>query len=190
MPVGGQVAPAHQQVRIKLYVITTRYESDWRPASTLRISEELSTCSTAVTRDTQGKSHGTTGGYASNLKGNQRSYDRPRLSIGRSAFMTIWREIWDQMTAHDSTSIDNIVTHLADGKMLHLNTDSKSLNYARNLVFAMIGWQTMLYRPDMRSCPPVQRSPSQTRPTVIALKLTFACGKTNQPAQSYYPTFP
>jgi hypothetical protein len=70
--------------------------------------------------------------------------------------MTIWREIWDQMTAHDSTSIDNIVTHLADGKMLHLNTDSRSLNYARNLVFAMIGWQTMLYRPDMRSCPPVQ----------------------------------
>lgn len=71
------------------------------------------------------------------------------------AFMTIWSEIWGQMT-HGPTGIDNIVSHLADRKMLDLSTDSGPLHNARNLVFAIIGWQTMLYRPDIRSCPPAQ----------------------------------
>lgn len=72
------------------------------------------------------------------------------------SFITLWREVWKQVTAHDLPSIDTIITHLTDAKVLQLGNNSDSLHYARNLVFAIIGWQTMLYRPDLRSCSPAQ----------------------------------
>lgn len=79
-------------------------------------------------------------------------YDSQSEEVRMRSFMTIWHEILDQMTMQGPTTIDTIITHLANIKMLHLSTISESLPNARNLVFAIIGWQTMLYRPDMRSC--------------------------------------
>lgn len=69
--------------------------------------------------------------------------------------MTVWQGVWHEMITDVSISIDTIATHLADGKKLQIN-DADSLHYARSLVFAIVGWQTMLYRPDMRSCSPAQ----------------------------------
>lgn len=73
-----------------------------------------------------------------------------------ASFISIWQEIWNQMTAQGSASVDSIISHLATEKMLQLDSTSESMHYARNLVFAIVGWQTMLYRPDMRSCCPAQ----------------------------------
>lgn len=75
--------------------------------------------------------------------------------IPMSAFTTIWHEVWIQASMGDS-SIDSIVTHLFDEKLIKMENDTKALSCAINLVFAIIGWQTMLYKPDMGSCSPAQ----------------------------------
>jgi hypothetical protein len=72
------------------------------------------------------------------------------------SFVILWQEIWRHMTADASTSIDELISHLTNDKALVLSTDPAALAHARNLVFAIIGWQTMLYRSNLHSCPQVQ----------------------------------
>jgi hypothetical protein len=162
-------AERHQEVLIfrshkSCIMNPVRYEPNFCPASTLRIPEELSIIPGHLI------GHGHQEGIPwynwwmrqqlerepKELFSVVPDYDSQSEAQGTIAFMTIWHEVWDQMVAHGSTSIDKIITHLVDGKMLHLGISSESLCYARNLVFAIIGWQTMLYRPDMRSCLPTQ----------------------------------
>ncbi|KAI0024433.1 hypothetical protein F4780DRAFT_600813 [Xylariomycetidae sp. FL0641] len=53
-----------------------------------------------------------------------------------------------------SRSIDSIVqTLLEDGDII-AGEDYQHLDSAVDLVFSIVGWQTMLYRPDLLSCPP------------------------------------
>ncbi|KAF2791048.1 hypothetical protein K505DRAFT_377071 [Melanomma pulvis-pyrius CBS 109.77] len=75
--------------------------------------------------------------------------------IPMDTFATVWREVWIQASRNDS-SIDSIIAHLLNEKLVTMEDDAEALNSSRNLVFAIIGWQTMLYKPDMGSCPPVQ----------------------------------
>ncbi|KAF2124108.1 hypothetical protein P153DRAFT_350835 [Dothidotthia symphoricarpi CBS 119687] len=70
-------------------------------------------------------------------------------------FTTVWKEVWAQASMIDS-SIDSIVTHMVSEKLMWLGNEANALSNARNLVFAIIGWQTMLYKPDMGSCRPDQ----------------------------------
>jgi hypothetical protein len=60
------------------------------------------------------------------------------------------------MTAATSVSIDGIVAHLLESGIIELGSDPNAIVAAKNLVFAVIGWQTMLYQADMHSCPPEQ----------------------------------
>ncbi|EMD90821.1 hypothetical protein COCC4DRAFT_159196 [Bipolaris maydis ATCC 48331] len=78
-----------------------------------------------------------------------------RNDIPILAFATIWHEVWVQASKSDS-SIDSIVTCLFDKKLANMHDDTESLSHATNLVFAIIGWQTMLYKPDTGSCPRAQ----------------------------------
>ncbi|KAF2017326.1 hypothetical protein BU24DRAFT_440329 [Aaosphaeria arxii CBS 175.79] len=71
------------------------------------------------------------------------------------AFTTIWREVWVQASSSNS-NIDSIVTCLFDKKLVKIHDDTEALRHATNLVFAIIGWQTMLYKPDTGSCPRAQ----------------------------------
>ncbi len=70
-------------------------------------------------------------------------------------FTTIWHEVWVQASMSDS-SIDSIVTHLFEKKLAKIPDDTEALRHATHLVFAIIGWQTMLYKPDIGSCPRAQ----------------------------------
>lgn len=70
------------------------------------------------------------------------------------SFVILWQEISRYMRAKDSVSIDDIIAHLAQESILQLASNSEALLPAKNLVFAVIGWQTMLYRLDMHSCHP------------------------------------
>ncbi|KAF2177995.1 hypothetical protein K469DRAFT_806035 [Zopfia rhizophila CBS 207.26] len=74
-----------------------------------------------------------------------------RNDIPMMAFTTVWHEVWIQASMSDS-SIDSIVTHLLNEKLTKMDDDIEARSHARNLVFAIIGWQTMLYKPDMGSC--------------------------------------
>ncbi|RFU25599.1 hypothetical protein B7463_g10738, partial [Scytalidium lignicola] len=75
-----------------------------------------------------------------------------------NSFSTLWQEVCQYMSSNVSPSIESIVTHLSDIGVFHLPAKSEALISAKNLVFAVIGWQTMLYQPDIRSCPPIQVS--------------------------------
>lgn len=70
--------------------------------------------------------------------------------------MILWREISRYITTNESVSIDKIAAHLIEDGILQPASNSETLFTSKNLVFAVIGWQTMLYRPNMQSCPPVQ----------------------------------
>ncbi|MCJ1250493.1 hypothetical protein MMC30_007721 [Trapelia coarctata] len=72
------------------------------------------------------------------------------------SFVILWQKISGYMKANDSVSIDDIIAFLVEHSILQPASNSEALLAAKNLVFAVIGWQTMLYRPDMHSCPPVQ----------------------------------
>jgi hypothetical protein len=155
-----------QQVLLCI-VLAIRYEPNWCADSTLRMEEEPSILPCHLLDHGHQKYLAAIPWYNWWMRQQLQSepkelfsaipgHDNQSSEEWMRTFMTIWGEIWDQMTAHDSTSINNIVTHLADEKMLHLSADLGSLHYATNLVFAIIGWQTMLYRPDMRSCSPAQ----------------------------------
>lgn len=56
------------------------------------------------------------------------------------------------MIAYHPSSVYNIVGKLVEQKLLDLETLSETSYHACNLVFAIIGWQTMLFRPDLHSC--------------------------------------
>lgn len=70
----------------------------------------------------------------------------------QESFVTLWQEICRHMTTNASISIDDIISRLAQNHIILLSSDNSSLNNARNLVFTVIGWQTMLYRSDLGSC--------------------------------------
>lgn len=72
------------------------------------------------------------------------------------SFSIVWQEVSQYMTAAVSVSIDEIVAHLLESDILELGSDPNALIAAKNLIFAVIGWQTMLYQADMHSCPPEQ----------------------------------
>ncbi|OAX82522.1 hypothetical protein ACJ72_03132, partial [Emergomyces africanus] len=55
-----------------------------------------------------------------------------------------------------SPSIDRVIEHLTDKDLIRLEDTIESLNSARLFVFAILGWQTMLYMPSLGTCPPGQ----------------------------------
>lgn len=68
---------------------------------------------------------------------------------------SLYLRVSDIIVQNAPLSIDDIVqTLLEDESSIIAAEDSQGLDSAMNLVFSIIGWQTMLYRPDVLSCPP------------------------------------
>lgn len=80
--------------------------------------------------------------------------DTPRIS---EQFIKLWLEISHCLSNETNPSIDFLVDHLKNESML-IAEDKEKERLAKSIVFAIIGWQTMLYRPDYGSCPPSQLS--------------------------------
>ena len=53
-------------------------------------------------------------------------------------------------------SIDEIVDHLVSSGLIDASEVKDRQSEARSLVFAVLGWQTMLYKPAIGTCPPQQ----------------------------------
>lgn len=83
-------------------------------------------------------------------------YDPKKDDRWISPFSTMWKEISKYMTVPTTVSIDGIVAHLLESGIIEFGSDPNAPIAAKNLVFAVIGWQTMLYQADMHSCPPEQ----------------------------------
>ncbi|KAL8993730.1 MAG: hypothetical protein Q9169_006127 [Polycauliona sp. 2 TL-2023] len=84
--------------------------------------------------------------------------------VGHDATATQWTlplakafsEIAQCAKTAQSPSIDDITEHLVKKGVLEVTTRKESHLEARNFVFAVLGWQTMLYRPALGICPPQQ----------------------------------
>lgn len=83
-------------------------------------------------------------------------YDSKTDDALYDSFSNLWQETARYMTTNTSVSINDIVAHLLKSDLLQVESDAKPPMNAKNLVFAVIGWQTMLYQADMHSCPPDQ----------------------------------
>jgi hypothetical protein len=68
-------------------------------------------------------------------------------------FSALWHFSAQHLRAHDKPCIDVLVTELAERDMIDLHDHPKDLFKARRLVFAVVGWQTMLYQADVGSYP-------------------------------------
>lgn len=60
------------------------------------------------------------------------------------------------MRSADSLSIDDVANTLVNEGVFEITARKDGLLETRNFIFAVLGWQTMLYRPALRICPPQQ----------------------------------
>ena len=66
----------------------------------------------------------------------------------------IFSEVAAFAATSQNPSIDDIVAHILVSGLIEEGKSKNGPLEARSLVFAMIGWQTMLYRPSLGTCPP------------------------------------
>lgn len=69
-----------------------------------------------------------------------------------NAFASCWKEVEAYTATNTLISIDTIITHLLQSNNLRLTSKSESILLAKQLIFSIIGWQTMLYQTDP-TCP-------------------------------------
>ncbi|PVH84999.1 hypothetical protein DL98DRAFT_609117 [Cadophora sp. DSE1049] len=67
-------------------------------------------------------------------------------------FLPLWQEVARYMTTNKAASIDDILRPLGDQGIIESKANPESFLTSKSLVFAVIGWQTMLYQPDMHAC--------------------------------------
>ena len=79
------------------------------------------------------------------------SYDSAKPSAWMSDFEQIWLEVCNRAAMPDA-SINSITQYLTQQGLLLIADDGMSSYYAKNLVLAVLGWQTMLFKPDMGTC--------------------------------------
>ncbi|KAK1246409.1 hypothetical protein MKX08_000211 [Trichoderma sp. CBMAI-0020] len=69
-----------------------------------------------------------------------------------SEFLPLLESVKDFVSAQESATIDGITDALVELGMLSVNDNHEAYQSAKQLVFAIIGWQTMLYKPNLSSC--------------------------------------
>jgi hypothetical protein len=72
------------------------------------------------------------------------------------SFLALWHDTSAFLSTEADASIDSLVDHLKASDRLTSDSSKTSQRLARSMVFALIGWQTMLYRPDCGSFHPSQ----------------------------------
>lgn len=80
------------------------------------------------------------------------------LGSESSRITKLFIDVAEVLEAQAEPSIDRIIDELVLSKLLNQISDEKSLNICRGLVFAILGWQTMLFQPSFGTCPPQQLS--------------------------------
>jgi len=69
--------------------------------------------------------------------------------------LAIWREV-AAAASSPKASVDTILSSLLHQRLLKADTDEGTVIRSRNLVFTIVGWQTMLYKSAVDTCPPAQ----------------------------------
>ena len=73
----------------------------------------------------------------------------------KNTWMAFFSELWQEVsqgTLVCDSSVNSIIEHLYQRQLIQESTDEFALAQTKNLIFSIIGWQTMLYKPDNGSC--------------------------------------
>jgi len=83
---------------------------------------------------------------------------RNDLQLREASHLTkIFLEVAHSARSEDGTSIDDIIDHLVSLELIRRPEEVRdTLQICRTLVFAILGWQTMLYTPSFGTSPPKQ----------------------------------
>lgn len=83
-----------------------------------------------------------------------RDFDNEPKDNEFSIVKSLYSRVSDIILQNAPLSLDDIVQTLVEDETIVIGDEFRGLDSATNLVFSIIGLQTMLYRPDMLSCPP------------------------------------
>ncbi|KAI9677973.1 MAG: hypothetical protein M1822_008081 [Bathelium mastoideum] len=78
------------------------------------------------------------------------------LSDEDSSFCNLWQAVLRYILKDHQLSIDDITSRLFEDGIFQEDIDQEPRFAPQSLVFALIGWQTMLYQHDMGSCSPAE----------------------------------
>lgn len=67
-------------------------------------------------------------------------------------FLPLWDKIRDLVLVQESTTIDGITDTLVELGAISVKDNYEAYQSAKELIFSILGWQTMLYKPDVLSC--------------------------------------
>ncbi|KAM4066811.1 hypothetical protein HRG_000832 [Hirsutella rhossiliensis] len=67
-------------------------------------------------------------------------------------YFLVWDHIRQLIRAPGPKSIDGMTDTLTNLGIIAINDNNEAAQSAKDLVFATLGWQTMLYKPDFASC--------------------------------------
>lgn len=67
-------------------------------------------------------------------------------------FLPVWNKVRELVLATGPKSIDSITDALVELNILSRTDNYEAYQSAKELVFSIVGWQTMLYKPDYFSC--------------------------------------
>lgn len=67
-------------------------------------------------------------------------------------FIPLWNKVRELVLATEPKTIDGITDTLVELDVISVKNNYEAYQSAKELIFSIIGWQTMLYKPDLFSC--------------------------------------
>ncbi|KIV96657.1 hypothetical protein PV10_00495 [Exophiala mesophila] len=90
-------------------------------------------------------------------------YDNDDNDLWQPQFLNLWDRIALHLRTNTDTRIDTIIDLLIKDEIFQLDQERKNLFQARQVVFSVIGWQTMIWKAETGVCPPGQLAISDER---------------------------
>ena len=97
--------------------------------------------------------------FRSSLATLMEGFDDRDENLWQADFFKLWSQVAEQMKVQTDLRIDGIVQLLIHSGTLKVDGEGENLSQARKRIFAIIGWQTMLWK--------VQASPSPSNKLLI-----------------------
>ncbi|RYP55900.1 hypothetical protein DL771_012276 [Monosporascus sp. 5C6A] len=68
-------------------------------------------------------------------------------------FLPLWNKVRELMLVPEPKTIDGITDAVVEYGIMSVEDNYEAYQSAKELIFSILGWQTMLYKPDLLSCP-------------------------------------
>lgn len=90
-------------------------------------------------------------------------YDNDDNDLWQPQFLDLWDSVALHLRTNPDSRIDTIIDLLVKNQIVELDKERRNLFQARQVVFSVIGWQTMIWKAEAGVCPPGQLAISDER---------------------------